>query len=105
MTFSSTEVVLVAFTIGPEVWHAHRHRHPATAKQMRVQPLHSPNTGPRVQIRFGAHDLWVTAEDAYRLADLLADAADQAEEWGEESAEKIEQVWASRPLYTSEGAV
>ena len=95
----------MAFMIGPEVFHAHRHRHSATTKQSRVQPLHSPNTGSRVQVRFGAHDLWVTAADAYRLADLLADAADQAEAWGEESAQKMEQVWASRPLYTSEGAV
>lgn len=95
---------MMAFTIGPEVSHAHRRRHSATTKQMRVQPLHSSNTGPRVQVRFGAHDLWVTAEDAYRLADLLADAADQAEAWGEESAGEIEQAWADRPLYTSEGA-
>lgn len=73
---------------------------------MRVQPLHSVNTGPRVQVRFGAHDLWVTAEDAYRLADLLADAADQAEAWAEESAAVVEEQWQQRPYYTStsEGA-
>ena len=96
----------MAFMIGPEVFHAHRHRHSATTKQSRVQPLHSPNTGSRVQVRFGAHDLWVTAEDAYRLADLLADAADQAEEWAEEAAKLVEEQWEQRPYYTStsEGA-